>query len=619
MANQKITDLNKLLTLSKDDLFIVVDRDSKSNSSSPTGETKGISAESLALQLNEIAAGETGINFKNLKDVPDSYEGFQNGYIKINSKADGIEFTDSPGSSEKYYNYSEFEQYDSNNDIIKYHEGDVLLINSNMKFQKGSASNVDTSEVIGIIRRIKYDSIDSQQIIGINIVFNGLIEFEYPETTDVGFIRIEKISTNPLDEKLSVVYENQLLIPGKTYFLGNDGTLCDFDPTQEIGFDNYVSKPMLVATTQTSGVVMNFRGLVGSDEEQSNKFIIPNYTSCNSIKTGDVLRIKRKHIRTSINGNQSEFSNTLLEESVKPEFLGRETGTTDYALCNSASQHLTEVTDTNPNPPIEDDSYGCDMIGIVTQSTLDYFEVQTSGMVEFNLPSYTTMTTNQLGEVEKTTNVLPTLFLPGYTYYIESFAINSDSNAESNSPSQLRNTIYDYTPDELGEFFSGVDSSLSNTIKPIASGEVPFRNTTIVNPFERDSTTGKVLSYSKPAFYAVSPTKILILNQAVYPNIKDRCNVIDPTLGTPCGYNKDESRTFTITRSQQFQTNSDVEIFSSNFLNTSWKTAGTYDLAVLNFVFETTQSGEQNTVFKSYELRKTTDNPNSSWFIVREL
>lgn len=86
MANQKITDLNRLNNLDAEDLFIVVDTDSRSNSASPTGETKGITATSLASELTKIANNEVGIDFKNLRDVPDSYEENLGGYIKINSQ-----------------------------------------------------------------------------------------------------------------------------------------------------------------------------------------------------------------------------------------------------------------------------------------------------------------------------------------------------------------------------------------------------------------------------------------------------------------------------------------------------------------------------------------------------
>ena len=135
---------------------------------------------------------------------------------------------------------------------------------------------------------------------------------------------------------------------------------------------------------------MNYRGLVCSSDEQSNKFVIYEPSACNSIKTGDVLRIKRNKVRTQIDNFTltSEYDESLLSENVLPNFLGRESGTTNYALCNSASQQKTTSTTEIQDPPVEDDNYGCDMLGIVINSTSDFFEIQTSGMVEFDLPTY---------------------------------------------------------------------------------------------------------------------------------------------------------------------------------------------------------------------------------------
>ena len=72
MANQKITDLKKLLggntdPLSSNDLLLVVDRDAvPSYGSSSTGETKAISASTLASELATLQQGDVGINLKNL-------------------------------------------------------------------------------------------------------------------------------------------------------------------------------------------------------------------------------------------------------------------------------------------------------------------------------------------------------------------------------------------------------------------------------------------------------------------------------------------------------------------------------------------------------------------------
>ena len=126
MANQKITDLNKLHQLDSNDLFIVVDRDSKTNSASPTGETKGIDASSLASELTRIANNEVGIDFKNLRDVPNTYDENKGGFIRINVTGTGIEFTDSPGSSEQSFDGSSLETH-VNGELQDYHLGDLLF------------------------------------------------------------------------------------------------------------------------------------------------------------------------------------------------------------------------------------------------------------------------------------------------------------------------------------------------------------------------------------------------------------------------------------------------------------------------------------------------------------
>ena len=115
MANQKITDLKKLLggntdPLSSNDLLLVVDRDAvPSYGSSSTGETKAISASTLASELATLQQGDVGINLKNLADVPNEYTGFGGGYIKIKDDATGLEFTDAPGAAEISVNISNFD------------------------------------------------------------------------------------------------------------------------------------------------------------------------------------------------------------------------------------------------------------------------------------------------------------------------------------------------------------------------------------------------------------------------------------------------------------------------------------------------------------------------------
>ena len=402
----------------------------------------------------------------------------------------------------------------------------------------------------------------------------------------------------------------------------------DIDPAELVSLDTTVSKPMVVATSKTTGILMNYRGLVCSSDEQSNKFVIYEPSACNSIKTGDVLRIKRNDVRIKIDNlnTLSEYDTEELSEDVLPSFLGRESGTTSYALCNSASQNKTISTQDNDQPPVEDDNYGCDMLGVVINSTSDFFEIQTSGMVEFDLPQYQSNETITLpsGDTQYVNKELKDgLFKTGYTYYVESFPINSDQLAATNQTTELRNSVYDYAPEELSEYYTlgsgGNLSVLGQKLKPLLDGTSPFRNTTVIDPFVRDHVSGKVVSYSKPAFYAISPNKILILNQPAYPNPKDRCNAVDPTTWTPCLYESRETQNYTINRPREFTGQTELEKFSSDFLKVAWPEAGTNDRGVITFIFEYTSGGEQITKFESHELVRIDSVDGSNWNYVRKI
>jgi len=198
--------------------------------------------------------------------------------------------------------------------------------------------------------------------------------------------------------------------------------------------------------------------------------------------------------------------------------------------------------------------------------------------------------------------------------------VNTDPNASTNQSTELRSSIYDYTPEDLGvKIASDADplstpSALVRTLQPLMDGTSPFRNTTIVNPFERDTATGHVISYSKPAFYALSSSKILILNQPAYPNPKDRCNAIDPQTGIPCVNTARESKSFSINRPEKFTNDSAVESFSSDFLKVAWPTAYTRDEAVITYIFETTDSnGDTITEFESYRMSKIVSGIDTNW------
>lgn len=637
MANQKITDLNKLHQLDANDLFIVVDRDSKTNSASPTGETKGIDASSLASELTRIANNEVGIDFKNLRDVPNTYEENKGGFIRINELGTGIEFTDSPGSSEQSFSGNSLETH-VNGELQEYSLGDLLISSGTNKFQKASCLDTASAEVIGIIKKIKYkpvstaSSVSSGIIDKVNIVFNGMVSWEWNSSHIGGPLKIEKQSMSVANTtSYTELYDNQLLIPGKTYFLGKRGTLTDSEPTEDPTVSDGVSKPVLIATSPTSGVMVNYRGLVCNSDEQSNKFVIYEPSACNSIKIGDVLRIVRHKVRTSVDNlsHTSTYDSSVTSESILPSFIERESGVVsldkmNYALCNSASQ----LKISNPDSPAEDDNYGCDMLGIVINASSDFFEIQTSGIVDFHLPERTTQdtTTNSAGETQAVTAPIDRLFLEGYTYYIESFPLNDDQRADTNKPTELRNSIYDYSVEEIGESLR-VESDgrysnplLNSTLKPFLNGTTPFRNTTNINPFKRDPVTGKVLTYSKPAFYALSPTKILILNQPAYPNPNDSCNAIDPTSGSPCSsYDVRETKNFSINRNSRFVDQTSLEEFSNSFLKSAWPTAGINDKSLVTFVFDVEVNNTQITEFETHEFTKIDSLPNANWNYLRRV
>jgi len=549
MANQKITDLNKSSKLSNDDLFIVVDKDEYA--SSPSGETKSITAQKLAEQLALLKHDDVGIRFSELADVPNEYTEAAGGFIKIKDSGDGIEFTDSPGHSEISADYTEFYQDVENSQEIIYRVGDVLArdLGTNT-FRHASSDNPDTAEVVGIIRRVRKD-LDGN-VERINVAFGGHIKFE--ETI---FVEKFQIDTSEIQANESV------LVGGKTYFLGRNGKIADFDPAEQLNDDEpHVSKPLIIATGPQSGVFVNYRGLICEKTDQPNKFVVEHTASCSKIKVGDFVRVRRK-IQRNISGGFGDATEKVSEfegvtESVLPSYLDFESGDSPYVLCNSASQN-------SPDELQIDDAYGCESIGIVTIATADYFQVQTSGMVKFEMPSGLKMS-------ESDTNTKPNaIFKRGYTYYLDSFDITTDVNSYAEQSKKLRRTVYDYSSDEMDDWFN--NSVGDSDIKNVTNGVTPFRNTTINNPFKRDPDTRKVVSYAKPLFYAISEDQILLLNDPVYPTPYDTCNAINPNVSEPCVSKKTE-KNFTTT----------VDYVADEYLNKNWPDAIKGDVANVNSV-----------------------------------
>jgi len=579
MANQKITDLNKLHKLTSSDLLIVVDTDSKSLSTSPTGETMAIEAGRLADELAEIQQGNVGISFDALSDVPDNYTDYPGGYVKISELVNPvtgkheIEFTDSPGASEMAVVFAGnfyITDADPNAEVgavavteTDYHVGDVMRRDIELGVYKhASSANSDEAEAIGIIRNIRKNPSGPGNLI--NIVFGGHVVFsEFPR------IRTETSDNNQPPVETA-------LIDGKTYFLCKDGTLASFDPSESLkeeGTFAQVSKPLLVATGQSSGVMVNYRGLVCEKSEEPHKFIVEHEASCSNIKVGDVVRVKRRIQRFAddifgqtatggTGGKVNEFKGEY--ETLKPQFLDTVSGSSDYVLSNSAS--LAK------NPEVDfDDSYGCDILGIVIEAASEFFQVQTTGMITFPLP--TGMTDDPTNKNRATRP--DAMFKRGYTYYLEAFDITPDENTETNLKVRLRNPIYDYTTSEIDDYFNGVPAA-DLDMEDVLTGISPFRNTTIQNPFTRDPKTGRVMAYAKPVFYAVSERQILLLNETAYPPPFDQCNAVNPTTQSSCFELGREEKNFTTAESPD--TN------ASDFLNSAWATAGELDVAIITHI-----------------------------------
>ena len=570
MANQKITVLKKLLGGNTDpmisnDLLLVVDRDAvPSYGSSSTGETKAISASTLASELATLQQGDVGINLKNLADIPNDYDGFGGGYIKIKDDASGLEFTDAPGAAEISINITEFDP------IETYRVGDIItrgvISTGSVVYKKATSTDVDSAEAIGIIRKIKEVELDTtnETQYFINIVFNGHIDF-----TDLVYIEQETLSGN----EAAIQSE---LVDGRTYFLGTQGCLSEFDPSSSLQTTGvHVSKPMLIATGKQSGVIVNYRGLVcEGDEEEAKKFIIEYTASCSDIKVGDVVRVRRNH-QPRINADGIIEYSDENPEIVKPDNLGAATGESPFVLSNSAAQ----CTDNNQLPKTED-AYASEVLGMVIVATSDYFQIQTSGMIKFDKPVGTDR-----------------LFKKGYTYYLDAYEINNQSNINPNLKTGIiRNTIYDYTTEEISNYLNPVTTSSfpesvttpqqESQFREIFSEITPFRNTTLHNPFFRRTGDGAVGAYSKPVFHAIDDDRIVLLNRPAYPNTIDTCNLAEVYQTETCFSVTSKNETFYVSE----WADSETQLVYSEQLNTLWPEAIESDLATIILINFTSKS-----------------------------
>ena len=358
MANQKISDLERLVQpedLSAADLFVVVDTDSHET---PSGSTKQMTAETLAQALTNLSAGLIGADFINLRDTPEEYTIDNHGnYLKVKVEVtpqgnleSGLEFVDSPGASEQTFSYiGNFET-----DVTLF-VGGLVRRTANGKFGLASSADEALAECVGIIKKIKSNA--EGDPISVSIVFGGYVEFT--STSEQGIDIIDSVSATESTTTNS-------LANGVVHFLGTNGKLATFDPAEKgLNGDAHVSKPVLIGTGGLTGIFVNYRGLYHPEDEEANKFTIERDDSCSALRTGDLVRVKGS--RDASNTNISEF------------------------VPSSAEDFETSH-----------------VIGIVTLATADYFEIQTNGLVTFPSPE---------GILEK--GISDILLKPGTQYYLD--------------------------------------------------------------------------------------------------------------------------------------------------------------------------------------------------------
>ena len=609
MANQKITDLSRLQKLAKGDLLVVVDTSANGVSGSPTGETMAIEAGTLAGQLAEIQQGDVGISLPSLSDVPNSYSGWSGGYLQINETEDGVVFTDSPGAAE--LSVPIFDENGISNFYIEagstveetYKIGNVLT-RKDGKYKKATSifkneNEEIEEEVVGVIRKIKRETpSDSRSTIThINVAFGGHIEFQNSNGSSAYPVAYNS-ATN--------LIEPTPLIDGKTYFVSSDNILAEsgllslYDPGQSYSdAETHISKPLLVATSETTGVLVNYRGLVCESGDEPHKFVIEVVASCTNVKVGDVMRVKRKIRRNSDNSFGNNLGSAFEEEleDIYPSFLDV-APEGEYALANARAAYST-----TENPISEQDlSYYSDVFGIVINATKDYFQIQTSGMIKFERPA----------GLENANNT-GAIFKQGYTYYLDAFDPEF-LNTEFSKP-RLSQTIYDYNTSQFIEAGNGNYSDVD--MASVINGERPFRNVTINNPFSRDDISGNVTVYQKPVFYAVSDTQILILNHPAYPSPVDQCNAVNPIANSTTKCSSKGTEVHLTTNEAPFS-----NFDANNFLNSTFPNAKEDDVVIithqgwkLNVDTREYESIEKNYVTQRWYLPadSTTGNATSVW------
>ena len=189
------------------------------------------------------------------------------------------------------------------------------------------------------------------------------------------------------------------------------------------------------------------------------------------------------------------------------------------------------------------------------------------------------------------------IFKKGYTYYLDAYEINNQSNINPNLKTGIiRNTIYDYTTNEISNFLNPTENASfpesvttpqqENQFREIFGEITPFRNSTLHNPFFRRTGDGSVGAYSKPVFHAIDDDRIVLLDRSAYPNTIDTCNLAEVFQTETCFTVKNEERTFHVSD----WADSETQLVYSEQLNVLWDDAQESDIAVvvlINFTSKT--------------------------------
>lgn len=253
MANQKITELNELFaqSASLDDLFVVVDVD---EFSSPTGETMKMELDEVAkavLATKPLVSGSAQVFFQGLGDVSGSISASANFFVKVNSTGNGVTYHESVETLQSNISQS------SHGFVV----GDAIRKTTTASIWALASSDTDVNaEALGLVSKVS----DANNFV---VVFRGLIT-----------------TLNGLSE-------------GGVYFLSTSslGTAPFRNISTSDSTVPSISKPMYVAVSSTSAVLLNYRGseianIGGSGGGSSGGISEEISQTAHGFSVGDVLK-----------------------------------------------------------------------------------------------------------------------------------------------------------------------------------------------------------------------------------------------------------------------------------------------------------------------------------------